>query len=69
MIIFITFDLKKPPCLGEIGAQTGRNFLDIQPSGHLDSKIRPACLGLPMRFIVLSDGPVDVTEPPNLYKI
>ena len=28
-IILITFDLKKPPRLGEIGMQTGRNFLDI----------------------------------------
>ena len=58
MIIPITFDLKKPPRLGEIGAQTGRSFLGIQPSGHLDSKIRLACLGLPTRFITLSNGPV-----------
>ena len=58
-IILITFDLKKPLRLSEISAQTGKNFLGIQPSGHLDSKIRPACLGLPTRFVTLSDGPVD----------
>ena len=58
MIILITFDLKKPPRLGKIDEQTSRSFLDIQPSGHLNSKIRPTCLGLPTRFIALSDGPV-----------
>ena len=58
-IILITFDLKKRPCLGEIDAQTSRNFLGIQPSGHLNSKIRLACLGLPTRFVALSDDPVD----------
>ena len=59
MIIFITFSLKKPLRLGKIGAQTGRNFLGIQPLGHLDSKIRLACLGLPTCFIVLSGRPLD----------
>ena len=58
-IILITFSLKKPPRLGKIGAQTSRNFLSIQPSGHLDSKIRLACLGHLTRFVALSDGPID----------
>ena len=58
-IILITFDLKKPPRLGEIDAQTGRNFLGTQPLGHLDSKTRLACLGLPTRFVALSDGAID----------
>ena len=48
-----------PLRLSEIGAQTGRNFLGIQPSGHLDSKIRLACLGLPTCFVALSDGSID----------
>ena len=59
VIILITFSLEKPPHLGKIGAQIGRNFLGIQPLGHLDSKIRLACLGLLTRFIALSGRLLD----------
>ena len=57
--MLITFSLEKPPHLGKIGAQTGRNLFGIQPSGHLNSKIRLACLGLLTCFVALSDGPID----------
>ena len=56
--MLIAFDLKKPPHLGEIGAQSGRSFLGLQPSGHRDSKIHPEGLGLLMCFVALLDGSV-----------
>ena len=55
-IVLITFDLKKPPQLGEFRAQSGRNFLGLQPSGHRVSKIRPEGPGLLTHLNVLSDG-------------
>ena len=57
-IVMIAFGLKDPPHLGELRAQPGRNFLDLQPSGHRVSKICPEGPGLPTRLIALSDGPV-----------
>ena len=56
--MLITFKLKKPPHIGEVGAQSGRSFLDLQPLGHRDSKIHPEGLDLPTHVIALSNGPI-----------
>ena len=60
--MLITFDLKKPPHLGEFHAQPSKNFLGLQPSGHRVSKIRPEGPGLPTCLVALSDGPGKMTN-------
>ena len=56
--MLIALYLKDPPHLSKLHDQPGGDALGLQPSGYRGSKIGPKGADLPMRLVVLLDGPV-----------